>query len=293
MNIEYRRAPRSVAAVLLALSVTVLAACGGGTESPSEAAARSQPTKLTIAATDYGFDAPDTITGGTVEISFTNTGKEPHFAGVAAVRPGKTFEDVQAALTAPASSPPPPGPPPFEDVAGIATADPGRSSKATLNLPAGTYALFCQIPSPDGVSHAHKGMVRKLTVTAGQPGALPAAAGTVVGTDFGLSQAPQLQAGTNVVGLRNDGRQLHEINLVELPPGRTVDDVVRWYRQPAGPPPMASLGGVAVKPGEQGVTSIELKSGSTYAFICAIPDVLGDFVPHVAKGMFSAPFTVR
>ncbi len=96
-----------------------------------------------------------------------------------------------------------------------------------------------------------------------------------------------------MVGLRNDGKQLHEINLVELAPGKTVDDVVKWYRQPAGPPPMASLGGVAVKPGEEGVTTLELKSGSTYAFVCAIPDVLGDFAPHVTKGMVTAPFTVR
>ena len=31
-----------------------------------------------------------------------------------------------------------------------------------------------------------------------------------------------------MVGLRNDGKQLHEINLVELAPGKTVDDVVVW-----------------------------------------------------------------
>ena len=102
-----------------------------------------------------------------------------------------------------------------------------------------------------------------------------------------------MKAGTNVVGLRNDGAQLHEINLVELGAGKTVDDVVKWYRQPAGPPPMTSLGGVAVKPGEEGVASIELKRGATYAFICAIPDVIGDFAPHVTKGMFTAPLTVR
>lgn len=158
-----------------------------------------------------------------------------------------------------------------------------------MNLPAGIYALFCVIPSPDGLSHAHKGMVKKLTVTAGNAGGVPEA----VGTTFGLSQAPQLNPGTNVVGLRNDGKKLHEINLVELAPGKTADDVVKWYRQPAGPPPMASLGGVAVKPGEEDVTTLEFKSGCTYAFVCAIPDVLGDFAPHVPKGMVTASFTVR
>ena len=57
-------------------------------------------TTLTITAGDYGFEAPDTIKGGTVEINFTNNGKEPHFAGLARVAPGKTVDDVRAALVA-------------------------------------------------------------------------------------------------------------------------------------------------------------------------------------------------
>ena len=165
-------APRRTLAALLVLSAALLASCGG-TDGSSEAASRSAATKLVITATDYGFEAPDTIAGGTVEITFTNNAKEPHFAGLAAVGPGKTFADVQAALTAPASSSARSGPPPFEEFAGIATADPGRRSKATINLPAGTYAVFCLVPSPDGVSHPHKGMVKKLTVTTGNAGAAP------------------------------------------------------------------------------------------------------------------------
>ena len=50
---------------------------------------------------------------------------------------------------------------------------------------------------------------------------------------------------------RNDGRQLQEINLIEPAPGKTVDDVVKWYEQPSGLPSMTALGGVAVKPGEE------------------------------------------
>lgn len=36
--------------------------------------------------------------------------------------------------------------------------------KVAVNLPAGDYAVYCLIPSPDGSSHAHKGMLKKLTV---------------------------------------------------------------------------------------------------------------------------------
>lgn len=161
----------------------------------------------------------------------------------------------------------------------------------TLNLPAGNYALFCTIPSPDGTPHAAKGMVRELTVIEGAERALPQSLGPVTATDFALSSPPPLEPGTNVVRLRNEGQQLHEINLVELVPGNPVDDVVAWYRRPSGPPPMRSLGGVAVKPGEEGTATLHLTAGTTYAFVCAIPDTRGDFAPHVTKGMFTQPFT--
>lgn len=278
---------RRVRIVPLLLMTGFIASCGESGDARSSAGA----TKLTITADDFGFEAPDSIRGGTVEINFKNNGKEPHFAGLAKVAPGKTVDDVRTALVAPPSAAPT-GPPPFEDYAGMPTTDPGRSAQLTLDLPAGTYALFCVLPSPDGLTHAHKGMVKQLTVTEGDRVALPKSAGTVVATDFGLGQVPRLAAGSNVVALRNDGKQLHEVNLIELTPGKTVDDVVRWYRQPAGPPPMSSLGGVAVKPGAEGVAMMELKRGSTYAFVCAIPDVLGDFAPHLTKGMFTSAFTV-
>jgi uncharacterized cupredoxin-like copper-binding protein len=273
----------------LLIAIGMLGACS------STPAATSPPATgavVPIVAKDYAFELPATIKGGLVELSFTNTGQEPHFAGFAKVATGKTFEDVKAALTAPPSTTPPAGPPPFEDTVGFPAADPGASGSLTVNLEAGTYAVFCLIPSPDGIPHAVKGMVAPVTVTAGTDGSLPAAVGTVSATDFAFAQVPALKAGANVVGLRNEGKQLHEINLIELSAGKKMEDVVAWYKAPAGPPPMRSLAGIAIKPGEEGTTRLDLKSGSTYAFICAIPDVLGDFAPHITKGMFSAPIAI-
>lgn len=263
----------------------------GGCSSPAATPPPSTAT-VDVVARDYAFDLPATIKGGLVEFSFTNNGQEPHFAGFAKVATGKTFEDVKAALTAPPSTTPPAGPPPFEDTLGFPAADPGATGSMTVNLEAGTYAVFCQIPSPDGVPHTVKGMVAPVTVTAGTDGSLPAAVGTVIGTDFAFAQVPALKAGVNVVGLRNEGKQIHEVNLIELGAGKTMEDVVAWYKQPAGPPPMRSLAGIAIKPGEEGTTELDLKAGSTYAFVCAIPDFLGDFAPHITKGMFTAPIPV-
>lgn len=275
-------------ALMLAAFLGACNPAGVATTPPSTAS----PNSVAVVASDYAFTVPAAIQGGLLTVSFTNSGQEPHFAGFAKVADGKTFEDAKAALTAAPGATPPQGPPPFEDVAGIAATDPGATASMTVNLPAGTYALFCSIPSPDGTPHAVKGMITALTVSEGVPGELPAAAGTITATDFLLSDVPPLMAGKNVVGLKNDGKQLHEINLVELGPDSTIEDVIAWYRQPAGPPPMRSLGGVAVKPGTSATTELELKAGASYAFVCAIPDFLGDFAPHITKGMFSPAFSV-
>lgn len=259
------------------------------TEEPT---AEVAPVKVNVTGRDYAFDIPDTIRGGLVEITFANAGREPHFAGIGRVAQGRTFADVEKALTSPPSAQPPPGPPPFEDIGGVATADPDERARISLNLPAGTYAMYCLIPSPDGVSHAAKGMIKEVTVIEGTEGRLPASVATVTGTDFSLHPLPALEAGVNVVRLRNEGKQLHELNLVELGAGKTVEDVVAWHRQPTGPPPMRFLGGVAIAPGEEATTELEYEAGPNYAFICAIPDFLGDFQPHITKGMYTQAFTV-
>ena len=122
---------------------------------------------------------------------------------------------------------------------------------------------------------------------------MPGADTTFSATDFSLAGTAPAKAGTTVVRIRNQGKQLHEVNLVELMPDKKVDDLVAWFKAPTGPPPASFQSGVAVKPGEEGTTEFQLDSGVSYAFICGIPDSLaGDFVPHILKGMYTAAFTV-
>ena len=290
------------ALAVLVVMIGTLGGCGSDDEPEAAPAADESTTSSTsdlaagpveVSAQEYAFTAPATIEGGLVEMSLTNTGKEAHFAGLAKVAEGKTFNDVKAVLTAPPSDTPPAGPPPFEEYAGVATLNPGGKGNGTFNLPAGSYALFCALPAPDGVPHAAKGMIAPLTVTEGMAAALPEAATTMTATDFSLAGSPPTKAGTTVVRIHNQGKQLHEVNLVELMPDQKIADVAAWFKQPAGPPPMGFLSGVAVKPGEEGTSSFELKAGSNYAFICAVPDSLsGDFVPHINKGMYTGAFTI-
>ncbi|MGH9004221.1 MAG: hypothetical protein ACRDYV_13940, partial [Acidimicrobiia bacterium] len=252
---------RAFTAVVVAVTLSgVVGACGGDepeatpAETSTTTAEPTGPTPVAITAVDYSFEAQDSIEGGLVEFQFTNAGKESHFAGLAKAAEGKTFDDVKAALTAPPSGAPPTGPPPFVEFAGAATLDPAGKGNATFNLPAGTYALFCAIPAPDGVPHMAKGMIKSLMVTEGDAGEVPEPVSTETATDFSLAGAPPTKAGPSVVKLRNQGKQLHEVNLVELTPDKKLDDVVSWFKAPAGPPPMRFLSGVAVLPGEEGTT---------------------------------------
>jgi hypothetical protein len=185
------------------------------------------------------------------------------------------------------------GAPPFEDRGGVATTDPGASATVTLTLDPGTYVLYCLLPSPDGVTHAARGMVQQVTVTEGPGDPLPAASGTITATDFAFDRLPSLEPGTATIRLRNRAGQLHELNLVELTAAGTIDDVVDWYRRHEGPPPMRSLGGVVVPAAGEANATFDLEQGATYAFVCAIPDMSGDFAPHLTKGMVTAAFTAR
>jgi hypothetical protein len=92
-----------------------------------------------------------------------------------------------------------------------------------------------------------------LTVTeGGAAGEVPDAVSTVTAQDFALSAPSGLTAGPNVVAITNQGKQLHEINLVEVADGKTIQDVVAWFGSPAGPPPMRSLRAWQSRSGKKG-----------------------------------------
>ena len=292
-----RRTGVLLAAVVLAAGV--LGACGGGGSDSADSGKGDAATPATdgkaqvvdVIARDYSFAMPATVKAGLVTFNMKNEGQESHFLGIIKPVPGQTLAQVKSALQAQQTPVPPPGPQPYEDVAGVSMADTGLSGNATYKLRPGKYLVFCSIPTADGVPHFAKGMLNDLEVTSGSTGALPKAEATIVGTDMGLSPVPPLSAGKHTIAFKNDGKQLHEVNLVKLLPGKTMTEVVDWFKTRSGPPPTVSLGGVAVQPGETGTTEIELETGVQYAFICAVDDILGDHSPHILQGMFSPAFT--
>lgn len=84
--------------------------------------------------------------------------------------------------------------------------------------------------------------------------------------------------------MRNDAAQGHDLEILELLPGHTETEAMRWFEHPAKEAPTArAIGGVvSIDPGQQAFISATLHPGS-YLFLCWVPDDKGR--PHFLRGM--------
>lgn len=270
------------ASVLLA-GVAALAGCSARGHSPAV-----QPAVATFTATDYAFAGPAQVPAGTVTIRLVNNGREPHHAMVARLQPGKTAGDLlafyQEQLT---SDPTLKNDPPWATyVGGVTIGGPGESFETVSVLDPGQYAVICFVPSPDRQPHLAKGMVIGFEVTHNDAHAEPPAADVeVVLNDYGFAFSEPLTAGRHVLRVRNDGPQIHEMQLVRLEPGASAAQfLARVAHGGEGALPGRFMGGMgALGRGLTGYWTVDLEPG-TYVLLCFVPDYR-DGAPHIAHGM--------
>lgn len=242
----------------------------------------TKPNIVTITASDFAFEAPDSIAAGLTTLRLVNKGPGIHHAVLVRMDEGKTTADVLEALKQK-------GPPPswIHDVPGPNAPAPGKEANTTVVLAPGNYTLLCFVDVPDHVPHAMKGMVRSLTVTpsyGADRAKLPAASTTLTLKDYGFDLSKPLRAGHHVIRVTNAAKQPHEVELVRLAPGKTTHDMLAWLDKMDGPPPGEPLGGVVgVEPGASANVAVDLTPG-TYSLICFLPDAK-DGKPHFMHGM--------
>ncbi|MGH9084703.1 MAG: hypothetical protein ACRDYW_04570 [Acidimicrobiales bacterium] len=115
-----------------------------------------------VTATDYAFDAPDTVPAGTVALSLTNdSDAEEHEMIIFRRADGVdlSFEEILEL-----------GEEEAEDkivFSGAAFAPPGETGSSLADLEAGDYAMVCFIPvggAEDGPPHFTQGMLHEFTV---------------------------------------------------------------------------------------------------------------------------------
>lgn len=268
-------------------SALLLASCAAP---PTAPAAPAGPAAVTFKGADFSFEGPEQIAAGLTTINFENVGQEWHHIQFARLNDGITFPQLAEA---------------FEKegdavmrymtfVGGVGALDPSGNGSVTLDLPEGEYALLCFIPSADGVPHLAKGMVRPLSVK-GAPSAAaaaPEADVTVNLEDFHFSMPSEVQAGKQVWKIVNTGQQPHEITLIRLADGKTIEDGFAWFAKPEGPPPFQMFGGMqAMNTGVAAAyVNLDLPAGN-YVATCDIPDPASG-KPHSELGMLM-PFTVK
>jgi hypothetical protein len=208
-----RRQQLGAAAAAALIGGITLAACGddsGGSSGGDNA--------ITISASEYAYEIAGEATGGFVRVTFENDGEEPHIVVPFKLKDGKTSADALALLTSGEEEPDP------ELVAEIFDGDPddafygvpgligpGEAQTNIANLPAGSYALVCFVPAPDGQSHAALGMVADLTIGEGD-NAAPEADGTIEVTDDSIVAPDGIGSGTYAV--TNNGSESSDFNMV-------------------------------------------------------------------------------
>ena len=260
-----------------ALILPILAACAPAAEKQPPA-----PTtpEVEFHATEYAFAGPDTVAPGWTTIKFMDDGNLAHHMIMAQLDEGKTSQDLITYFQEHPNSDP-------EWVkwrGGANEVEPGASNTSMVNLTPGRYLTICFIPDSAGVPHMAKGMMKEFVV-AGEQGNAPAptADGEIRTHEFGFT-LPDIAAGTHTLRFVNDGKQIHEVQVMRLNEGATMEQFMAGMAPGAAtPPPATMVGGPgALSPGLEDYWTLTLEPGK-YVLLCFVPD--SDGVPHFAKGM--------
>jgi hypothetical protein len=108
--------------------------------------------------------------------------------------------------------------------------------------------------------------------------------------DFSFAMPDKIATGPQVWQIENAGEQWHEMPILKLNEGVTIDDVLAMMAEsgpggPEGPPPFEIVAFWSpMGAGEKAWVTWDLPPGE-YTVICFLPDLAGDMSPHVAHGM--------
>lgn len=273
------------------LTLGLVGLCACHTPDKASPMAVTTPTPLRIVAVDYAFDSvADTVAGGNRTVRLVNHGHQAHM--IALMRMDSTHSVAEYVRELHAGH----SPVWVEDHGGPHLTLPGDSTTMEVTLPAGSYAITCWVLDSMGAPHIKIGMIRQLDVVqssgAAQPE--PVADDTVTLTSYRLALAHPLTAGAHVLRIENvdSGTIDHDLVIIHVLPGHTLDEVEDWLGTTHGTPvSFDSPGGVTgIMPGHHAELYATLVPGN-YAILCMMPDH-ADSKPHYRHGMVSA-FTVQ
>jgi len=253
---------------------------------------------VSFTATEYAIAAPDSIFAGWTTVRLANHGEEVHYGHIVALDSGRTVQDlVDGYLEAIRTSRPRPAW--VRRFGGPGGTAPGDSSNTTQYLEPGRYVWICPVEDEKGTPHFARGEVLPFVVHAagqGAPGAAaePAAGAVIRLVNHAFDFEAPLRAGRQTIRVENAGTEAHDLVLMKLVPGRTIEDVrlflnpERARRDDAGPPPPletigSPAGGIAaIAPGMHAYFETDLAPGE-YVLFCMV--TAADGRSHIEHGM--------
>jgi steroid delta-isomerase-like uncharacterized protein len=243
-------------------------------------------SQLAVQGSEAGFEAPDSIEGGLVAMTFENTGTSGHMAMLIRPAEGVTIDELETAIKTD----------PLNQVTiremvvspgGAGAIAPGMRQRLILDVDPGQYLLADFEFAEDGTPFVALNGLKRLEVTPStktdQPE--PAFDAAISQIDFVFVGLPQqLGTGTYIFKVTTDGTEPHELGLVKLDEGVTAQQAFSQQPQPGEPWPFTLWGGVQDMSPEQTVwVEIDFSPGNYVAFCQIIDPTTGR--PHVMLGM--------
>ena len=255
-------------AVVAVATALALAACSAPAAAPT--ATPVAIPEVTVEVSDTGISAPAEMPAGLVAVTINNSTQAPAGPMFARLNEGVTVEQFMETLTTDESG-----------MAAIALVtllggpqvEPGASQRVVFDLKPGNHIALGFGEGPPQLA--------SFTATAGSGAvaAAPAAGVNVNLIDFQFALPDQIQAGAQTWQIENKGGQWHEMAIIKLNEGVTVDDVMAMMasEQPAeGPPPYEEMAFWApMSAGERAWLTVDLPAG-TYTVLCFLPDFASD-----------------
>lgn len=256
-------------------------ACNRTNDTPPPATDAAAPPVVNITATEYAFEAPDTILAGWNTFHLVNRGDEPHEATILRLAPGRTLPQyIRAYDDAIRTRRPRPD---WVRALGGPTAAPHDEGNATLHLEPGTYAWIDLPWHLLDHDQARAFVVRPRTGNTPPPSA-PVPTVSLRMFDFGFELSAPIKAGKHLIRIANRGVEPHHALLFKLSPGKTIEQHKAWLsRNMQGEAPSVFVSGTAGHAtGAETFLAVDLTPGD-YVVVCLVAG--RDEVPHFTKGM--------
>lgn len=248
---------------------------------------------LTVTARDGSLHlSRTTVPSGLIGLQLTNAGQADHEALLMKLNPGVTAQQYADTLA----------------TAGLGAANallvysgganvvgPGKTQLTAQTLTAGDYLVLSYAQDENAVPDVMKGMLTPLTVVDDATPAVTVPPSLIKGVINGHDMTFDLPATLRGPGVFQftvtDERIPHEVGVVRLNDGVTVDDLLAWSMTETGPKPFTAAGGFGALPaGGSGWFYLDLPAGR-YAAICFVHSPRAPYHSHAAMGQI-VPFTV-